>query len=220
MHNHQQSTPPRPQTAFTLVEVLLATTILLMAGVGVMTSFTGALKSSRSITDAIDVNARSRFIQERLLFDLRAITSVTATGTAMTATDVAKIFAGAGGDEVKNCFHTFTAKVNEYNGGDDVAVTYAIIADGKKPNGKVLYALQRTAGGESRKVLTRLEEGCFTFYKRTKSTGALVSLAAGDLAEINAIRFAFLPQGRGPLLPGQNDPSCSAVIQLRVPSYK
>lgn len=220
MYNHQRSTPSRPQTAFTLVEVLITTTILVMVGVGVMTSFVGTLKSSHAIADAIDLNSRSRFVQERLLFDLRAIKEVTAISSPMAATDVAKIFAGAGGDAVTNCFHTFTAKIDEYNGGDDIDVTYSIVADGKKPNGKQLYALKREVGGVSRKVLTSLEEGCFTFYKRTKTTGKLESLPAGSLADINAIRFAFLPRGRGPLLPGQNDPSCSAVVQLRVPSYK
>jgi hypothetical protein len=99
-------------------------------------------------------------------------------------------------------------------------VTYSIVADGTSPSGKASKALLRTVGGKSRKVLTNLQDGCFTFYTRNSSTGTLSSLGASDTAKTNAIRFAFLPQGRAPLVPGENDPSCSAVVQLRYPSYK
>lgn len=220
MNTFQHFRTRRAPRAFTLVEVMIAMTILVVAIAGVMSAFLGTLKSTHAIADAIDVNARSRFVQERLLFDLRAITEVSAMDSLMQASDVANIFADYTGGEVSNCFRSFTAKINEYGGADSVVVTYRIEADGKTPEGKQLYSLKRTADGKSVKVLTNLEEGCFTFYTRKKDTGTLESLAASASAGVNAIRFAFLPKGRARLLPGENDPSCSAVVQLRYPSYK
>lgn len=221
-HRHSLARRPSPRTAFTLVEVVVAMIVFGLAMSGVMSVFLGVLKSTHAISDAVDLNSRSRFVQERLLFDLRAITEVTTidnTSKLDPASDVPKIFANYTGAEVANCFRSFTSKVADYNGTGEVTVTYAIVDDGVSSTGKSLKALRRTVGGVSRKVLTNLQEGCFTFYTRS-NTGALNSLQSGDFAKVNAIRFAFLPQGRGPLVPGENDPSCSAVVQLRYPSYK
>jgi len=223
MHRHSQSTTPRrlpARTAFTLAEVVIAMTIFGIAMAGVLSVFLGTLKSTHAISDAVDLNGRSRFVQERLLFDLRAITEVSAINSALSSGEVAKIFANYTGTEVTNCFRSFTSKVEEYNGTGAVEVTYAIVDDGVSSSGQQLKALQRTVGGVSRKVLTNLQDGCFTFYTRNSSTGTLASLGSDKGAETNAIRFAFLPKGRGPLVPGENDPSCSAVVQLRYPSYK
>lgn len=206
--------------AFTLVEVVVAMIVFGMAMAGVMAVFIGTLRSTHAIADAVDWNSRSRFVQERLLFDLRAVTEVTAMTQSLDTGAVARIFANYNGTEVTNCFHSFTSKVEEYNGTGTIEVTYTIVADGTSPSGKALKSLLRTVGGKSQKVLTNLQDGCFTFYTRNSSSGTLDSLGSSDMAKTNAIRFAFLPQGRGPLVPGENDPSCSAVVQLRYPSYK
>ncbi len=222
MHVHSRNPlarRPVSHTAFTLAEVVIALTIFGLAMAGVMSVFLGVLRSTHAISDAVDLNSRSRFVQERLLFDLRAITEVSAINSSLSAGEVAKIFANYTGAEVTNCFRSFTSKVEEYNGTGAIEVTYTIVADGVSSTGKPLKALLRTVGGQSRKVLTNLQDGCFTFYTRS-STGALNSLGAADIAKANAIRFAFLPQDRGPFVPGENDPSCSAVVQLRYPSYK
>jgi len=203
-------------TAFTLTEVIMAMTVFGLVIAGVMSVFIGTLKSMRGSSDAIDLNTRSRFVQERLLYDLRAIKEITAiTGDPMTSAEVGKIFANYTGDEVKNCFRSFTADVNEYNGTGIKSVTYTIISDGA---GK---ALERNIGGKKQKVLTNLRDGCFTFYERKSNTGTLEALTSStsDIAKVNAIRFAFLPKNRGPLIPGKDDPSCSAVVKLRLPSY-
>lgn len=207
-------------TAFTLTEVIMAMTVFGLVIAGVMSVFIGTLKSMRGSSDAIDLNTRSRFVQERLLYDLRAIKEITAiTGDPMTSAEVGKIFANYTGTEVGNSFRSFTAKINEYNVPADTSVTYTI-ENYTTPTGKTAKALVRTiAGGKSQKVLTNLQDGCFTFYTREKSTGTLVSLAKSDMAKANSIRFAFLPLGRGPLVPGENDPSCSAVVQIRYLSY-
>lgn len=210
----------KKRAGFTLTEAIVAMTIFGMAIAGIMSVFMGTLRSTHALSDAIDVNARSRFVQERLLFDLRSITEVTALDSAMTSSEVGKIFANYTNAEVANCFRSFTAKINEYNGADSVEVTYSIVDDGTTPLGRPRKALLRTVGGQSRRVLINLQDGCFTFYTRTKSTGTLQSLNTAGMADSNAVRFAFLPQERGPLLSGQNDPSCSAVVQLRYPSYK
>jgi prepilin-type N-terminal cleavage/methylation domain-containing protein len=206
--------------AFTLVEVIVAMIIFGVAMAGVMSVFIGTLKSTYAVSDAVDLNGRSRFVQERLLYDLRSITEITKIESTLSATEVARIFANYTGAEVTNCFRSFTAKIDEYNGTGIVDVTYSVVADGTTATGKPSMSLMRTSGGKSRKVLRNLQDGCFTFYTRKTNTGTLESLGSTDKANANAIRFAFLPQGRPPLVPGENDPSCSAVVQLRYPSYK
>ncbi len=192
--------------AFTLTEVIMAMTVFGLVIAGVMAVFIGTIKSMHASSDAIDVNSRSRFVQERLLYDLRAIIEVT---EIKDTTDTTKIIIG---DSTQG-YKTFTAKVNEYTKGEGT-VEYSIGTDGTTPAGKQLYTLFRNGT----RVLINLQGGCFTFYTRDPKTGVLTVTA--DPTKATAIRFAFLPKDRGPLIPGKDDPSCSAVVQLRYPSYK
>jgi prepilin-type N-terminal cleavage/methylation domain-containing protein len=211
-HEHpvyrQRSTPKR---AFTLTEVITAMTVFGLVIAGVMSVFIGTIKSMHASSDAIDVNSRSRFVQERLLYDLRAIRAVTAIDGEV---DTSKIIAG----DATQGFTTFTATVDDYNGKNDAEITYSIIDD---PSGKPLKVLQRwdTDKNTRKNVLINLKGGCFTFYKRD-SSGQLAQIGSAPISETTAIRFAFLPKDRGPLIPGKDDPSCSAVVQLRFPSYQ
>jgi len=184
--------------AFTLTEVIMAMTVFGLVIAGVMAVFIGTIKSMHASSDAIDVNSRSRFVQERLLYDLRAIIEVT---EIKDTTDTTKIIIG---DSTQG-YKTFTAKVNEYTKGEGT-VEYSIGTDGT------------TLFRNGTRVLINLQGGCFTFYTRDPKTGVLTVTA--DPTKATAIRFAFLPKDRGPLIPGKDDPSCSAVVQLRYPSYK
>jgi len=207
--------------AFTLTEVIMAMTVFGLVIAGVMSVFIGTIKSMHASSDAIDVNSRSRFVQERLLYDLRAIVEVTAISDNV---DTSKIIAG----DTTQGFTTFTATVNAYNGKDDAKITYSIKKDDKDPSGK-LKVLQRhykdSDKEEKTNVLTNLKGGCFTFYSRDSSgilaplTGSTAEIPEATAKTTTAIRFAFLPKDRGPLIPGKDDPSCSAVVQLRFPSY-
>ena len=215
-HEHpvyrQRSTPKR---AFTLTEVIMAMTVFGLVIAGVMSVFIGTIKSMHASSDAIDVNSRSRFVQERLLYDLRAIIKVTAIRDDV---DTSKIIAG----DTTQGFTKFTATVNAYNGKDDAKITYSIKKDDKDPSGKLKVLRRRykdSVKDEETNVLINLKGGCFTFYKRD-SSGQLAQIGSAPISETTAIRFAFLPKDRGPLIPGKDDPSCSAVIQLRYPSYK
>ena len=202
-------------SAFTLAEVIMAMTVFGLVIAGVMAVFIGTIKSMHATSDAIDVNSRSRFVQERLLYDLRAITEIT---TVSGYINVGSIISG---DTATSSYTSFTAQINEYNGSGEIEITYSIIADGTTPDGKPLTKLQRQVTGRKKEtVLINLSNGCFTFYDRQKSTGVLTALSDGEIDKANAIRFAFRPKDRGPLIPGKDDPSCSAVVQLRVPSYK
>lgn len=197
--------------AFTLTEVIMAMTVFGLVIAGVMSVFIGTIKSMHASSDAIDVNSRSRFVQERLLYDLRAIRAVTAIDGEV---DTSKIIAG----DTTQGFTTFTATVDDYNGKNDAEITYSIIDD---PSGKPLKVLQRWDKDKNtrKNVLINLKGGCFTFYKRD-SSGQLAQIGSAPISETTAIRFAFLPKDRGPLIPGKDDPSCSAVVQLRFPSYQ
>ena len=203
--------------AFTLTEVIMAMTVFGLVIAGVMSVFIGTIKSMHASSDAIDVNSRSRFVQERLLYDLRAIRAVTAIDGEV---DTSKIIAG----DTTQGFTTFTATIDDYNGKNDAEITYSIIDD---PSGKPLKVLQRWDKDKNtrKNVLINLKGGCFTFYTRDSSgiLAPLTSSSAGipeaTAKTTTAIRFAFLPKDRGPLIPGKDDPSCSAVVQLRFPSY-
>jgi prepilin-type N-terminal cleavage/methylation domain-containing protein len=205
--------------AFTLTEVIMAMTVFGLVIAGVMSVFIGTIKSMHASSDAIDVNSRSRFVQERLLYDLRAIVKVTAISDKV---DTSKIING----DTAQGFTTFTATVNAYNGENDAEITYSIKDD---PSGK-LKVLHRhykdRVKDEETNVLTNLKGGCFTFYTRDSSgilaplTDSSARIPEATAKTTTAIRFAFLPKDRGPLIPGKDDPSCSAVVQLRFPSYQ
>jgi prepilin-type N-terminal cleavage/methylation domain-containing protein len=200
-----------PKGAFTLTEVIMAMTVFGLVIAGVMSVFIGTIKSMHASSDAIDVNSRSRFVQERLLYDLRAIVKVTAISDKV---DTSKIING----DTAQGFTTFTATVNAYNGENDAEITYSIKDD---PSGKLKVLRRRykdSVKDEETNVLINLKGGCFTFYKRD-SSGQLAQIGSAPISETTAIRFAFLPKDRGPLIPGKDDPSCSAVVQLRFPSY-
>jgi len=203
----------------------MAMTVFGLVIAGVMSVFIGTIKSMHASSDAIDVNSRSRFVQERLLYDLRAIIKVTAIRDDV---DTSEIIAG---DTTRTRgFTTFTATVNAYNGKDDAEITYSIEKDNKDPSGKlkILWRHYKDTTGkdEKTKALINLKGGCFTFYTRDASgvltpiTGSTTGIPPATAETTTAIRFAFLPKDRGPLIPGKDDPSCSAVIQLRYPSYK
>ena len=189
----------------------MAMTVFGLVIAGVMSVFIGTIKSMHASSDAIDVNSRSRFVQERLLYDLRAIVKVTAISDKV---DTSKIING----DTAQGFTTFTATVNAYNGENDAEITYSIKDD---PSGKLKVLRRRykdSVKDEETNVLINLKGGCFTFYKRD-SSGQLAQIGSAPISETTAIRFAFLPKDRGPLIPGKDDPSCSAVVQLRFPSY-
>ena len=190
----------------------MAMTVFGLVIAGVMSVFIGTIKSMHASSDAIDVNSRSRFVQERLLYDLRAIRAVTAIDGEV---DTSKIIAG----DATQGFTTFTATVDAYNGAHDAEIAYSIKDD---PSGKLKVLRRRykdSVKDEETNVLINLKGGCFTFYKRD-SSGQLAQIGSAPISETTAIRFAFLPKDRGPLIPGKDDPSCSAVVQLRFPSYK
>ncbi len=200
------SPAPRARTrAFTLTEMIVALIVFGLVMAGVMAVFVGALRSMRASSDSIDLNARSRFIQERLLYDLRSIKSVTSMSDEC---DGSNIF----GKVVSSGYRSFTAQIEVY-GDQERAVTYTVA------NG----VLQRTVNGTTQTVLTGLTDGCFHFYARgdagSTATGIGTPLGAADAAKAKAIRFAFRPKNRPPLVPGHDDASSSAIVQLRYPTY-
>lgn len=209
------SPAPRARTrAFTLTEMIVALIVFGLVMAGVMAVFVGALRSMRASSDSIDLNARSRFIQERLLYDLRSIKSVTSMSDEC---DGSNIF----GKVVSSGYRSFTAQIEVY-GDQERAVTYTVA------NG----VLQRTVNGTTQTVLTGLTDGCFHFYARGDAgstatdigtplgaADAGTPLGAADAAKAKAIRFAFRPKNRPPLVPGHDDASSSAIVQLRYPTY-
>ena len=186
-----------------VAEVMISTFVFALVIAGVMAVFIGTVRSMYATSGAIDVNSRSRFVQERLLFDLRSVVSISPLGTPEAAP-----VAGA-------VFRTFTASVLEYGTGFNappVTITYkfedgAIIridsADTSHPNGVP--------------VLSGLSDAWFQFYDRKVTTSDAITT---DCLSATAIRVSFIPKGRSQLVPGFDDPSSSALVQLRYPSFK
>jgi len=176
---------------FTLVEILVSMTILTLAVGAILSVFLSVNRSMHGLSDSIDLNARTRIVQDRILLDVRGIKTVASVSP-----------------------QTFTATYVDFADPDDtgVTITYAI-ADGK--------LTRSVAGAAPSVVMSGLVTeptagaGAYSQFLFTNRSGVGTSSAT----EVRAIRFALVPQAtarqRARLVPGRNDPFASALIQLR-----
>lgn len=174
---------------FTLVEILVSMTIFTVAVGAIMSVFLSVNRSMYGLSDSIDLNARTRIIQERILLDVRGIKSVTSVAT-----------------------QTFTATYVDFSNPDDtgVSITYTLA------NGTLTRSV---GGASATVVMSGLvtepTASAYSQFLFTNRSGVGTSSAT----EVRAIRFALVPQAtarqRTGLVTGRNDPFASALIQLR-----
>lgn len=180
--------------AFTLVEIMVATTILLMVVSAAMSVVVSVNRSMYGLSDAIDLNARTRLTQERILFDVRAITKVTQADSQSFTGEFVEYATGR------------TGELSYYFQGDKLLRRVTIAGEAAKTT-TVMEGL-RTAGDTA--------TACRFLYRNRSGSK---DVPAASAAEVRAIQFELIPlptarQTAG-LVTGRNDAFSSALVQLR-----
>lgn len=182
---------------FTLVEIMVASTVLLLVVGAAASTFVAVNRSMYGISDSIELNAQTRVTQERILLDLRAINAVD------TATD-----------------QTFVGQITEYGAGTTRWIELRFT------NGRLTRKIADTkanlAAATSQTVMDNLETATNAalfsrFHYRNRSGGQ--NAPAANANEVRAVQLDFVPlpsrrQALG-LTTGRNTPFTSALIQLR-----
>ncbi len=182
---------PHHRRGFTLVEVLIASSILLTSVGAALSVFVSVNRSIYGLSDAIDLNARTRITQERVLFDVRSISKVTQADA-----------------------QTFTGEFVEYGTGRTGTLSYSLV-DNKLIRRITLTgeATQTTTIMEA--LQTAADLASTSRFNYANRSGVATSTAA----EVRSIQIGFVPlatnrQKHG-LVTGRNETFCSAVVQLR-----
>lgn len=179
---------------FTLVEIMISSTLLLMVIGATMSTFLSVNRSMTGLSEAVDLNARSRITQERILYDIRAVTKVTAIDS-----------------------QSFSGEFIDYASGDTGTVEYRLT------NGTLSRTASiGVAAGKTTVVHTGLETNTAkSTYSRIhfRNRSGASDIPAASAAEVRAIQFELVPlptaRQRAGLVPGRSDPFSSALIQLR-----
>ncbi len=176
---------------FTLVEILVAASVLLMVSGAAMSVFVSVNRSMYGLSDAIDLNARTRLTQDRILFDVRAITKVTQSDA-----------------------QTLAGEFVEYATGRTGTLTYYFEA------GKLMRRVAITGESAKVTVVmeqlqTNLAQSTTSKFTYCNRSGTPTTTAA----EVRSIQIGLAPlatarQAAG-LVTGRNEAFCSALVQLR-----
>ncbi len=177
--------------AFTLVEILVASSVLAMVAAAALSVFVSVNRSMYGLSDAIDLNARTRLTQDRILLDVRAITKVTQADAQSLTGEFVEYGTGS------------TGVVSYYFSGNNLMRRVAIA--GGAPKVSVVMENLRTSGN-----LTVASH--FIYCNRS-------GVATTTAAEVRSIQIDLAPlatarQSAG-LVTGTNTAFCSALVQLR-----
>lgn len=179
---------------FTLVEIMVASTILLMVVGAALSVFVSVNRSMYGLSDTIDLNARTRLTQDRILFDVRSLTKVTQADS--------QVFSGEFID-----YATGRTGALSYAFEDGKLVRRATLTGEATKTSVVMDGLQTAAN-----LVTTSR---FQYRNRTGSQDA----PAASAAEVRAIQIEFSPlattRQAGGLVPGKNTAFSSALVQLR-----
>lgn len=181
--------------AFTLVEIMVASTVLLMVVGAALSVFVSINRSMYGLSDAVELNSRTRLTQERVLFDVRALTKIT-TAEAQAFT----------GEFVE--YGTGKAGTISYSFENDQLVRRVTLTGEATKTTVVMSGLRTSAAGA---------ESASRFLYRNRCGGE--DSVASSAGEVRAIQIEFVPlpstrQAKG-LVTGQNTAFCSALVQLR-----
>ncbi len=179
--------------AFTLVEIMVASTVLLMVVGAALSVFVSVNRSMYGLSDAVDLNAQTRLTQERVLLDVRALTSVTTF------------------DE-----KSFTGEFVEYGTGNAGTLSYSF-ENNQLVRRTTLVGQPTTTTVVMDRLQTAAGTGSSRFLFRNRCGGA--DAPASSAAEVRAIQIEFVPQpsprqAKG-LATGRNTAFSSALVQLR-----
>lgn len=182
----------KSRKGFTLVEIMVASTITVMVVGAVASVMLTINRSVHGLSESIDLNASTRVIQERIAFDVRNITELTTIAP-----------------------QTFSGKLINYATGAEETIVYTL-TDGKLtrsinggPATTVLKNLITTISATS----------AYSEFRFSDRIGVTTAAETTDKSKVTAIRFDLVPQAtkrqKLGLTHTVNDPFCSALIQLR-----
>lgn len=176
---------------FTLVELMVAATIGLLALGAVLAVFLSINRSIYGLSDAIELNARTRIVQERILLDIRGITELTAIGA-----------------------QSISGKYRDFASGNEHAIRYTLTAGTltRSVNGQPATVVMTG-------LVTDPTLASYSRFSFSNRCGAVLPTTTTDPASVRAISFGLVPQStvrqKRRLVPGTSDPFSSALIQLR-----
>ncbi len=178
--------------AFTLVEILVASAVFAMVGAAALSVFVSVNRSMYGLSDAIDLNARTRLTQDRILLDVRGITKVTQADAQVLAGEFVEYATGR------------TGVLSYYFSGNTLMRSVSL-AGGPAQVSVVMENLRTTGGSPA--AASR-----FLYCNRS-------GVATTTAAEVRSIQFEFAPlpsarQSAG-LVTGRNTAFSSALVQLR-----
>ena len=182
---------------FTLLELMLSLVIFGIAIAGALGFFMAVNRAIYSNSEGIAFNSRGRYLQERMLIDLRSISAV----TNIVQTTAADPITGVPGTVSLD----FTCKQTDFASGVAKSIRYYYDAASKT------VRRQNVTDNTSQVIMSQVDAVRFRFFDRS-ATGNAVTWAKGA---VNAIDIRIYPSPRFVLLTGKNRPFVSAEIQLR-----
>ena len=198
MNRHLAPVRPSSRKAFTLVEVMIASTIAVVVISGVLTAFLFVNRLMLSTYETTNVNGMSRLLHERFLYDIRSIIEARQLGNGgakVTAVDPATGATAA-------VYQEFTCQLFDFAKQTPQVVRFYYDSTRKQ--------LRRSVGSEDTVVMSGIDSVSFRFFDRT-SPGHETTTATA----VTMVRIDVLPSSRKLLVPGTNRPFATADVQLR-----
>lgn len=199
MNRHLAPVRPSSRKAFTLVEVMLASMIAVVVISGVLTTFLYVNRLILATYETTNVNAMSRLLHERFLYDIRSIIEARQlgnSGTKVTAVDPATGTSAA-------LYQEFTCQLFDFAKQTPQVVRFYYDSARKQ--------LRRSVGSEDTVVMSGIDSVSFRFFDRTSSGQTETSTPTA----VTMVRIDVLPSSRKLLVPGTNRPFATAEVQLR-----
>jgi|GEM_PF-3576749 len=178
---------------FTLTELMIAMSILMVVVAGVWSVFLSINRSMFEISEAMDLNASTRFTQDRLLFDLHSLNKVTAMAP-----------------------QSFTGTFTDIATGTTGTMTYTL--DRGTLKREVTLNGITTATVVMHDLVTTISSPAYSKFVFINRTGAS-SATASQPKEVRSIKVSLVPQAstrqKLKLVGGRNTTFCTALVQLR-----
>ena len=178
---------------FTLTELMIAMSILMVVVAGVWSVFLSINRSMFEISEAMDLNASTRFTQDRLLFDLHSLNKVTAMAP-----------------------QSFTGTFTDIATGMTGTMTYTL--DRGTLKREVTLNGTTTATVVMHDLVTTISSPAYSKFVFINRTGASFATAS-QASEVRSIKVSLVPQAstrqKLKLLGGRNTAFCTALVQLR-----
>jgi hypothetical protein len=182
----------KSRKGYTLAELMVAMTIAIMVIGAVASVFMTIDRSVHGLSESIDLNARTRVIQERIAFDVRNITELTSVTP-----------------------QSFSGKLFNYATGTEETIVYTLTG------GKLTRSINGGAATTVLKdlVTTTSTTSAYSEFRFSDRIGVTTTTETADKSKVTAIRFDLVPQAttrqKLGLTRTVNDPFCSALFQLR-----